>query len=361
MTETPAALVNEQDAIRAIERAEGISAPRLATIDFLRACAVIFVMLAHYTAHPTMSPAYLGLSGPLPIRVPLGGVGLSLFFMISGYCICMTAGNTGNAGHFWLRRFSRLQPAYMAAVLLTFIAVSAFGLPGRERDFPTAIANLFWLEAFPGIESIDGVYWTLIVEIKYYFLFGLLFFLLPRKTLIPSLLVIGFMGVAAKTFGHQSLSWNVLLYPHLPFFIAGVIAFDQKSASRIELAAFLSLYIIASWHYTPTLAIFLAYLLMLPAFFILLNSGRLYVPKLLRYIGLVSFPLYLVHQNIGAIAIRESAFLHSDAARIVFAISISVALAALINFAVEFRYRSRIEAAAQRLFRLGDPQSEIAL
>ena len=76
----------------------------------------------------------------------------------------------------------------------------------------------------------------------------------------------------------------------------------------------------------------------------LLRYPGLRVPALLRYPGLISFPLYLLHQNIGYVTIRElGPLLPHSGGRILAAAIVALALAHIVHVGVEFRYRRRFE------------------
>ncbi len=146
---------------------------RLDNIEALRALAVVAVVLFHYTARYSLPYSHFNY----PVwNATYGYLGVELFFIISGYCIYMTATHCPGVARFWARRISRLQLAYMAAILMTFIVVSRYGLPRREVDGLTALANMVWLNGIGLVRHVDGVYWSLIVELKLYLLFGLIFF-----------------------------------------------------------------------------------------------------------------------------------------------------------------------------------------
>ncbi len=113
---------------------------RYQNLDALRALAVISVLLYHYTAR--FPDTYTGLTD-LPFHVTFGWLGVEMFFVVSGYCIAMTLGRVSTVTEFWAKRFARLQPAYMAGVLLTFGCVSLLGLPGRETSSFSAVAKPF--------------------------------------------------------------------------------------------------------------------------------------------------------------------------------------------------------------------------
>jgi len=89
--------------------------------------------------------------------------------MVSGFVIFWTLNKTEKPLDFLVSRFSRLYPAYWLAVIVTFSAVYAFGLSGREISINNAIANILMFHEYLKIPHVDGVYWTLTVELTFYF------------------------------------------------------------------------------------------------------------------------------------------------------------------------------------------------
>ena len=90
----------------------------------------------------------------------------------------MTIIKTQNFIEFVVRRVARLYPGYLICGLLTLIFYSYFDLPGREVDWFTGFMNLIFANFIPGMnfKYIDGIYWALMVEIKFYLFFSLIFF-----------------------------------------------------------------------------------------------------------------------------------------------------------------------------------------
>ena len=88
--------------------------------DFLRAIAIIFVSLFHYTYH--YDSEYLLRSDNWSLEIAkFGWSGVDIFFIVSGYCIGMTIIKTQNFIEFVVRRVARLYPGYLIFGLLTFI------------------------------------------------------------------------------------------------------------------------------------------------------------------------------------------------------------------------------------------------
>lgn len=345
------------------------SEKRLGNIDLLRGCAVLLVMLFHYTAW--YSPEYLGFKAEPAFVFSHQTLGVCLFFIVSGYCIYMTAERSPDAWYFWLKRMSRLQPAYIAAIALTFFSVAYFGLPGQNTNWLTALENVFWLEALPGIKPVDGAYWTLIVEIKFYILFGLAFFY-RRNDPILNGLVFCALGAAlyaiCRLFPSPILFGvlkNVFIFPYAAFFLTGMMIFRTKNLKWIEIAAAVPLYVLSCTAIASSFVDGAMLLSLAPISAIVLNWKTLLVPRPIQYVGLISYPLYLVHSNIGAIVMRESKpFIPLDVERIALAVAVSFLLAAFIHYFIEFRFRAPFERAvktvARRIARLRHPSKEAA-
>jgi len=105
--------------------------------------------------------------------------GVSLFFVISGYCIHLSYLRNPGAfewkGFFW-RRLLRLYPAYLVSMAVC-LALAQFRHHVNDWSIwqiPTHllfIHNLFGFDLFYGI---NGVYWSLGVEVQFYLLYPLL-------------------------------------------------------------------------------------------------------------------------------------------------------------------------------------------
>ncbi len=124
--------------------------------------------------------------------LPLGMVGVSVFFVLSGFVLTWSAGERpgprGNesARAFWRRRAAKVYPNHLVvwALLIVFVLLTGSAVTGGEGGgFPwlPAAANLLLVHAWlpgPGFTAgLNIVTWSLAVEVFCYFLFP---FLLPR-------------------------------------------------------------------------------------------------------------------------------------------------------------------------------------
>lgn len=311
---------------------------RILELDALRGIAALCVVFYHYT---TRYGEIYGHTEGLPFSFPAGRYGVLLFFMISGFVILMSLEHTQRVWDFMFKRVARLYPTYWVAIALTFCAVAVFGLPGRQVSVSDALLNGLMFHPFFNVPDVEGVYWTLLVELIFYLLMAGVFAAraLPHVEWVMGL----WLGINALEY-HDTLleiperiePWLLPKYAH--FFIMGIVFYRLKQCGRSPLRyGILAACCGTQVMIYPEVDKHIAVLLFMAAFW-LINAGRLgaiAIPPLLA-LGTISYPLYLVHQNIGYIVIRAlESWGASPAFSIVAATSLAIALAAAIARYVE--------------------------
>lgn len=328
---------------------------RLDNIDGLRALAVIAVLLFHYTSAFDLS-YYKTVS--VPFRLEAGHYGVDLFFMVSGYCIFMTLERSRSLAAFWSRRIARLQPAYVAAVLLTMLTMAIFPLPGRTVSIVAAIGNLFWLEMIPTWPMVDGAYWSLLVELKFYFWFGLLYFLSGRRLAVAAWAAFATAAAGVALLGSiipfgrvvTTVADVALIAPYGGLFLIGLVGYEARKGWTIGTlaAAALGIALIASSsRFAGHQWIGVAIALFALAVF---RMTWLRLPRAITFVGLVSYSLYLVHQNIGLSIIRALAdSVPSYELRMLIATLAVFGIASAIYVTVELRWGRPLARLLERM------------
>lgn len=199
--------------------------PRLRSLDALRLVAALAVVLFHFTARGN-SRWGVPIDEAFPVLSQVtrfGYAGVHLFFVISGFVVLMSAWGSAPRG-FVASRISRLYPAFWAAVLIT--ATLRWWWPTfSDRTPAEVLVNLTMVPEVFGVPRVDGVYWTLWVELQFYLLV-LLFVRLgitawrvlvvatvvPAACTVVTLLTPGSAGILTL------LSWA-------PVFAAGMVLF----------------------------------------------------------------------------------------------------------------------------------------
>lgn len=285
---------------------------RLVEVDALRGVAALAVVLFHYTTRFTdlFQPG-----APSAVSFPGGHYGVNLFFIISGFVIFMTLEKTARPLDFVVSRFSRLFPAYWAAIFLTVSICHLLGLPGKLVSTGTALANMAMLHGLFGVGHVDGVYWTLEVELLFYCGMLLLYRLKWLDRLHFALFALLFLRLGyymlARWFSID-LPWIIFrlaILQYLPWFALGIsiyLATNRRGPHRWRVPALTSAMAIATlWVCESTFVAVLAVGLATAVF--LAARGNLPILRLrpLVWLGTVSYPLYLLHENIGwAIQLR---------------------------------------------------------
>ena len=314
---------------------------RLHGVDALRGVAALLVMLFHYT---TRYEEKFGHLSPPAFHVSWGYLGVNLFFMISGFVIFMTLERTSRPADFLVSRFSRLFPAYWVAALVTFVTLQLATELGKSVSYAEAAANGIMFHGLLGVPHIDGVYWTLEVELLFYWAMFLLWlsvgFAAPQRW-IGAWLALSIAAASAQRLGigFPYIVSRAFLLPHFPYFALGILlylyhvrrTFRWRVEGALGVLAFLAIALVDS----PSRVLLTAAFLLL---FVLVGfrwSSAAPV-RLLARVGIISYPLYLLHETIGwALIHRLEAHAIDANVAIALASALALALACLLHVAVE--------------------------
>jgi peptidoglycan/LPS O-acetylase OafA/YrhL len=302
---------------------------RIAVLDAFRAIAIFLVIGFHYLSRwtPPRSEVNLYPYGGWLSDFPLfrfGGMGVQLFFIVSGFVISMTLLSCRDWREFAWKRFARLFPAMLLCSAITFFVIHALPaapFTANPRDFLPGLTFTdpeLWQRAF-GVRfgDVDGVYWSLQVEVKFYFWACLLHFLgspggFPRRFLL--FLNATLALVALNAYLHApilaSITDTVLLARHLPWFAAGVgfhaVYRGQRDLAGplliLESGALLAVGSVAAGELPELL--FTACFFALFAVLVLRGHWLDWLAaRPLVAVGAASYSLYLLHDRIGVTAL----------------------------------------------------------
>lgn len=299
-------------------------------LDALRGLSALAVALYHYSY-------FIGFILPgtaLPDwQVRWGDAGVKLFFAISGFAMLATLERTTSLSVFAMARGRRLLPEYWLAMALTAAGAWMLG-PEKLRVAPLDwLANLPLLQAWTEVPMVDGVYWTLNVEILFYGWIALLWRLGATRRI--DRLVLGWMALRLACWLMPVPAWvqQLLLIDHAAWFSIGLIAWPVwrgTASARKQMPLFAVVIAVAALTDERVAAILAGLLAIL---FLAVASGRmrwLKQPALL-WLGGVSYPFYLLHAVIGyAIIVRlQAAGISANVAPLL-ALATTLALAAAV-------------------------------
>jgi peptidoglycan/LPS O-acetylase OafA/YrhL len=152
------------------------------------------------------------LLGYLTFPIAWGSAGVPIFFVISGYCIHRNAARRLavdpawrlDAANFWARRFARIYPVLLAALVVTLaldlVSLQYEPVSHKIRALgPVAFAiNLLSLQGLAGpTYGSNGALWTLSLEIQFYAVYPLVLAARRRVGLAPVLAGVALINLAS--------------------------------------------------------------------------------------------------------------------------------------------------------------------
>jgi peptidoglycan/LPS O-acetylase OafA/YrhL len=346
--------------------------PRLTS---LRWYAALMVFLFHVVTH-----------GWRPLRpFNFGTVGVTFFFVLSGFVLVWSTSADVAARTFYRRRFARIYPSYLVMLVLA-VALASWSSIDLGRSRSDAVQSIFMLQAWFGSATHPFVYdvpeWTLSCEAFFYLLFPLLFVVLRRLSgrrrdlLVAGSVVVAVVVAALLTnAGHftQALDLPVI---RLPEFMVGMwcaLKVREGWRPRVPLWAAIVVVVVA-YEVARVLGnnAYLAhgdYVMLLPIALLLIaaactdlrgTSGLLTRPTSI-YLGEVSFAFYLVHWVVLAAVLhlhgwgRHPWGLTSGVEPIVIMFVVSLLAAVTLHHLVELPLQRRLRGAGTSIA-TADPQ-----
>ena len=320
---------------------------RVEFANTLRGFAALAVVISHYFGVFWLDRASAGAlanAPPLPAEtygVPAyvaflhasrffnwGDFGVALFFVISGFVIPFSL-RKGTWQAFAVGRLFRILPTYVLGFSITLLAllVSTFYF---GQDWPFSHHEVL-VHYVPGLRdllwtrNIDGVVWTLEIEVKFYVICACLIvwfrrldvkvFLAPLGLFAGGLLLDGLLPALHER--HQllwQLAMTFLSFAHYIIFMFVGVVFcflheGRLAATRawLGIAGLFALFCLHGWALPDGLDLREAcsYGFGLLAFAVAFVFPQLFrANPLFDFLAAISYPLYVVHAVMGYVALR---------------------------------------------------------
>ncbi len=291
---------------------------RINHLDGLRGIAILMVILFHaYTRWSDIVP-YGDTYSELPI-FRYGYLGVQLFFLISGFVILMTLEKCDGIRNFIYRRWLRLFPAMLICSLIVFVTAGLFqyrplGQPNTQDLIPglTFIEPYIWLKV-TGLEfdSLEGSFWSLYVEFKFYVIAALLYFFIGSKKLVYALFIC-FLAwlISSQVSAYSSASifsalhsiTDLLSFKYFGWFAAGAAYYLYTKHNQVQwlvigvIFSLISSCVESSFELGALIAALFVSLL----FYVAITNSKaqaIMSNKVFLFFGFISYPLYLLHEN----------------------------------------------------------------
>ena len=333
---------------------------RLELLDYGRFIAAVIVVIHHYTYNRIANGKITSIThnADLIDITKYGYLGVEFFFMISGFVIFKSALNR-SAGEFIISRALRLYPSYWFAVLFTASFAYFWGGPLMSVDLKMVLINLSLLQNYLGVGSVDGVYWTLFYEIKFYFAVFILLILGLQKYLTRLFLLWPILMLAALLTNYEHLPY---LGAYYPYFAAGALFAMLKDDRKplVWLSLLITFYLCIEFSSSKALAsadeiyrspvVISCIVTVFFGFFFAQNTLFMQSKSLpfSRIFGALTYPVYLIHAHFGYMFISQFANESNKYAVIVLAIGIVI----LVGYGMHKLIEVKLSHVWKRLFTL---------
>ncbi len=286
----------------------------------MRGIAALAVVLFHFTMYNTQANRIFNA----------GIMGIDQFFIISGFVIIMTIEKINGWKEFLLSRFSRLYPAYWTCVTITTILIllhtQSIYFTREENQITNNLLvryvfNLTMVQNYLKVGNIDATYWTLLIELIFYFF--MLIVLTTKNTRYIEQIGLGFL-LFCSLYTFDAISQNAIfhkiivfipLIAFFPLFYGGIILYKMKfdKITTLRMALFLSTLVIQclmfeNCYRNNNYISFKEYVIALPIIYslfllFLFDKLNFIVNPITIWLGQISYSLYLLHYFLGTFII----------------------------------------------------------
>lgn len=262
---------------------------RIPELDGLRGVAVVLVLAGHLH---------------LPGFTDGGNVGVTIFFVLSGYLITGVLLTSERIGTFYVRRAARLFPSL--ALLLAVVTVGAL-VTGAWAIASTGVVSsaLYYSNiVFAGGTTLGPLdhMWSLATEEQFYFVWPWFVLLAPRRWLAPIAIIGILLASGLRLLGPQDdpALWSAL---HLPVTrmdallvgcVVRLVPLRRPTFAMTACAAAVIALITVGISYSIVIP-FLLLPLELAAAVVLLRRPAILAGRPLQWFGEISYALYLWH------------------------------------------------------------------
>ncbi|MGS2724282.1 acyltransferase family protein [Porticoccus sp. GXU_MW_L64] len=300
-------------------------------IHGMRGLAAISVVIFHLSGN--IQPQFQGHFFDFALKIfSYGYLGVPIFFVISGFVISYSTAsaqvNFRYFGNFVLRRSIRLDITYWASIMLALVLLAIKNkFLDQSEVFPsvgTILLNMFYLQELMEADPvISVVYWTLCLEVQFYLFYILSIWGAQKISIFHSYGVnvisccsLGFYSILLDL-GFCENNINGLFVSNWHYFLMGVLACNVVRGLPFSHHVFISWLVIEvlfqgffKFKEYAVAGVLCSVLIFLMWKYELMD--KLFNGRKLMYLGTVSYPLYLVHPDIGWKVISFAKYLMND-------------------------------------------------
>lgn len=215
---------------------------RVDVLDGIRALAVLIIMWFHIWQQSWLMPVFrlpflakLGLSPAVSLDfIPRHGyIFVDLMLLISAFCLFLPHARARlmgeslpGVGQFYKKRIVRIVPPYLLSVLVIMFAwaLPAGAFPSVQKLCADFFSTLSFTQTFFSTALLDnkinGVLWTVVIEMQFYLIFPLLAYCFRKRPLISYAAMVGIASIYIYGFALRNPDSLRMTVNQLPAFFA---------------------------------------------------------------------------------------------------------------------------------------------
>lgn len=291
---------------------------RIASLDGVRGFAALFILLYHWFFIGALQGFY-----SKAIYIPQGfwgEFGVDVFFILSGFAILYSTGDGITPGVFLKKRLLRIYPTFFVSATFVLIMRIALGIEARGQII-AYLTSFTMMTDLVGRTPLSSIYWTLMVECKFYLLVIVIMKLGLWKEHKYGVM---YTWVIASFLIKQPFITNLLILKYAGHFVMGILFYllyyKERDARMIPLAVLSGLgiyrnmtgfqgWIVGSFgaaNYSE-LKMFFAMVFILAVIFAApyYRGWSAKTEKAFAWLGRLSFAFYLIHADFGSAFYKE--------------------------------------------------------
>lgn len=323
---------------------------RSVTLDIIRGISALLIVLFHYTAYYNKYSGNESYQFDFAVTVDWGYAAVVTFFMLSGYLVAPALVKHSIAPAAYLtKKFKRFYPAYWVAMTVTSLVLLTM-FAEQAVTIPQYFVNLTMVSPIFRVPFVDGVYWSMQYELIFAVLCALLLMVRRKALLVRLLFVWIIVAILLTVLPYKFLRFARLMFIsyHAYAFIGGIaIALFSMQIIKLKTLLYISGLCVVSC--VLNYGLMSPYMVFYAVTCILLFvaerldryfTGNNLVIRMITWVAMISYPLYLLHQMVGYALLRNLHVIGFDTSWAIFPVTGVVMVAAwMIHRFVEARIK----------------------
>ena len=270
-------------------------------LEGLRGLTIIFIVLYHVFCR------YLQIycDKDIVFMNRWGRIGVAIFLVVSGYLMGIKPHKKSSSYlSYIVSKIARLWPCYIVSITFIFVITNIFYLPYRTVSLFEYFINVCFVNGYIGMPYVDGAHWYLTVLLSSHLVYGIIRKFDEKCILYVCtgwMIIVGLLHVLKFGIFEMALGGSYVGYICVGIALGKFVRFEKKERLKIILFLMESMFFVYALMGIEDFIELLLIILLVGA--VIYRKLKILEKKVFTYLGKISYPLYLIHQNIAYLII----------------------------------------------------------